>query len=288
MYNRIRTEEEKQASWNKMMDSIAATMRSQQVIKDGDYYNEDGLLICGVCGEPRQMFSDEFNGNIVPVQCRCETEADKEAEKQMREERHQKLVAKLKEESDIPKKYTDATFENFVRNKGNQWQYERCLEYAQKFTSMKEGRSIIMTGNIGTGKTYAAACIGNYLLEQEVSVAMANVIHVLDEFRDPEKTSSGLFAKLVSADLLILDDLGAEHATDYAIERLYSIVNERYVNDRPVIVCTNLTFDSMASCEDIRYARIYNRIMEGADLLSFTGRNWRMDIAYKNYSRNKK
>ncbi len=278
------TELEKELNWKSMLDGIADTINKNLVVNDGDYYNEDGVLICGVCGEPKTVRDEYYNGRFVKIQCRCEREAEAEAEEKERQAKHIKTVKALREESGIPARFTKATFDTATVNKGNKSQFDYCRKYAEEFGKWGDGpNGILMTGKVGTGKTFAAACIGNYLLEKEVEVVMSNVITILDEFRNPEKSSSSLFNKLVSADLLILDDLGAEHSTDYAIERLYSIINERYVRNNPTIVATNLTFDTMASCDDMRYSRIYNRILETSYPLSFTGKNWRMDIAYNNY-----
>lgn len=277
------TEEEKEASWQQLLDGIVETINDNLVVNDGDYYNDDGILICGVCGEPKTCKDAYYNGRYVKVQCKCERDAEAEKEEEEKKQKHLKAVKAIRDDCGIPARFANATFEAFTVNKSNKSQYEYCRKYAERFGKLEDPIGILMTGKVGTGKTYAAACIGNYLIEQEVVVVMSNVITILDEFRDPEKSKASLFSKLVNADLLILDDLGAEHSTDYAIERLYSVINERYMRNNPTIVATNLTFDSMASCDDLRYARIYNRILETSYPLSFTGKNWRMDIAYKNY-----
>ena len=75
---------------------------------------------------------------------------------------------------------------------------------------------------------------------------------------DEEKDNGGLN----TAKLLIIDDLGAERGTDYALEKVYNIIDSRYLSGKPLILTTNMTLKDMQESEDIRYRRIYDRIFE--------------------------
>ena len=72
-------------------------------------------------------------------------------------------------------------------------------------------------------------------------------------------------------DLLILDDLGAERSTDYALEQVYNIVDSRYRAGLPVIYTTNLTLEELKNPADMRYARIYDRVLEKCFPVEFRG-----------------
>ena len=61
-------------------------------------------------------------------------------------------------------------------------------------------------------------------------------------------------------DLLIIDDLGVERNTEYALEQMFSIVDSRYRSGKPLIVTTNLKLDEMKYPPDLAHARIYDRI----------------------------
>ena len=63
-------------------------------------------------------------------------------------------------------------------------------------------------------------------------------------------------------DLLIIDDLGAERSTEYAMEQMFSIVDSRYRSGKPLIVTTNLKLDELKHPPDLAHARIYDRILE--------------------------
>ena len=77
------------------------------------------------------------------------------------------------------------------------------------------------------------------------SVAIYPVTRLLAEIRatydrDAAGSYGELFQKLVSVDLLHLDDLGAEKRTDWVLQELYSIVNERWQDERSIVVTTNI------------------------------------------------
>jgi DNA replication protein DnaC len=82
-------------------------------------------------------------------------------------------------------------------------------------------------------------------IELDFSVAIYSVPNLLAQIRDTFESDSArskmqLFNALTSVDFLHLDDLGAEMQTEWVIEQLYAIVNERYENELPISVTTNL------------------------------------------------
>jgi len=80
-------------------------------------------------------------------------------------------------------------------------------------------------------------------------------------------------------DLLIIDDLGAERNTDYAMEQMFSIVDSRYRSGKPLIVTTNLKLDELKHPPDLAHDRIYDRILERCAPILFAGKNFREDNA---------
>ena len=84
-----------------------------------------------------------------------------------------------------------------------------------------------------------------------------------------------IIRRLNLADLLIIDDLGAERGTDYALEKVYNFVDSRYRAKKPMLLTTNLTLDQIKSTTDMRYQRIYDRILQCCYPVEFTGPSWR-------------
>ena len=84
---------------------------------------------------------------------------------------------------------------------------------------------------------------------------------------------------LNDASLLVLDDLGAERSTDYALEKVYNVIDSRVRANRPMILTTNLTMGEMTNPQDIRYSRIYDRIFECCYPVEVTGQSFRKAAA---------
>ena len=88
-----------------------------------------------------------------------------------------------------------------------------------------------------------------------------------------------------SAKLLILDDLGTERNTDYALEKVYNIIDSRSRASKPMILTTNLSLDEMMDATDIRYKRIYDRILETCYPVEISGDSFRMQSAAQRFDR---
>ena len=80
-------------------------------------------------------------------------------------------------------------------------------------------------------------------------------------------------------DLLIIDDLGVECNTQYAMEQMFSVVDSRYRSGKPLIVTTNLKLDEIKHPSDLAHTRIYDRILERCAPILFDGKNFREDNA---------
>ena len=107
------------------------------------------------------------------------------------------------------------------------------------------GRGRWFQGDVGTGKTSLAMLISKAAIETGHSVLIYSVPRLLSEIKATYEDGAGysymeLFRRLVEVDLLHLDDLGAEKRTEWVLEQLYSIVNERWQNERSIVVTTNL------------------------------------------------
>ena len=112
--------------------------------------------------------------------------------------------------------------------------------------NLDEGNGLWFAGDVGTGKTSLAMLVSDAAERTGRSVAIYPMTRLLAEIKetyDREAGNSymGLFRRLSSVDLLQLDDLGAEKRTEWVLEQLYSIVNERWQDQRAVVVTTNTT-----------------------------------------------
>lgn len=277
-----------------IMKTVAANGLRNQTRNDGDYEDENGILICGKCGEPRQRFmlfddptddDPEHKSELkVVTMCRCERE-EEEREKQKEEAaKDMEKIQRLRNASLLDEKLRGATFGAFKVTKYNERNLKLCRRYAMKFDQMVEkDQGLIFWGSVGTGKSFAAACIANYLLDRKVPVVMTSFVKLLEVFQSGRDEETSILNRLGYAKLVIFDDLGAERGTDYALEKVYNIVDSRYRKNLPMILTTNLTIEDMKSEVDMRYRRIYDRVFETCYPMQFTGPSWRMKEASRRY-----
>lgn len=281
------------------MENIAAKGIKNQVRNPGDYEDEEGLLVCGVCGEQRQKFIDfavptEDDPNHtkklkVATMCRCEREVEERRKREKQNEEDMERIRKLKKASLMEEKLSGATFRNFKPTKYNARNLKLCQRYAEKFDLMLEkNQGLLFWGDVGTGKSFAAACIANYLLERKIPVIMTSFVKLLEVIQASREEEPAILNRLGYAKLVIFDDLGAERGTDYALEKVYNIIDSRYRKSLPMILTTNLTIEEMKRDMDIRYSRIYDRIFEICYPMQFTGPSWRKTEASRRFDEMKK
>jgi DNA replication protein DnaC len=113
------------------------------------------------------------------------------------------------------------------------------------------GRGLWLFGDTGTGKTTLAMLISKAALEARRSVAIYSLPKLLARIRRTYDAEPGgdsylaFFERLTSVDLLHIDDLGAEKRSDWVLEQLYALINERYETERSVLITTNLPHDEL-------------------------------------------
>jgi DNA replication protein DnaC len=111
--------------------------------------------------------------------------------------------------------------------------------------NLENGRGLWFDGPVGTGKTSLAILVAKAAKDAGRSYAVYPVPRLLAEIkrtfdRDAGDNYLAFFRRLCSVDVLVLDDLGAEKQTEWVLEQLYSIVNERWQDRRSVVVTTNI------------------------------------------------
>lgn len=272
----------------KVLDSIADSAGS---LPD-DYIGSDGLLYCGQCNTRKEREIIWFDGKPkkVPVMCKCRAEEERMKKEQMQKEEEMRSIQRAKVSSMMDDTFRTACFANYQIRNGNERHLKVAKKYCIEFSKMYErNQGLLFWGTVGTGKSYTAACIANYLLEANTSVVMTSFVRILQEMQGFDREREETFTnKLNSVKLLIIDDLGAERSTDYALEKVYGIIDNRYRAKKPLILTTNLTLRQMQEATDIRYARIYDRIFEMCYPMEFSGVSWRKREAAQRYEETRK
>lgn len=141
------------------------------------------------------------------------------------------------------------TLKNFNINSENEIAVEVAKDYTNKSKEKMQKEGLIITGKSGIGKTHLAASIANKLIENDKIVLMGRLTMLLDmikeTFRDNTKSENELIELYSNVDMIIIDDLGTEKISQWALEKLYTIIENRNENKLPIIVTTRFNKESL-------------------------------------------
>jgi DNA replication protein DnaC len=148
----------------------------------------------------------------------------------------------------------DLTFETFkprgrkglgeMQVQSLEWAYNHSRQYAASLRGW-----LLLMGGYGSGKTHLAAAIANFVVQIGGPALFLTVPDLLDTLRfsydSVDTTFEDRFDQIRNAGLLVLDDFGTQNATGWAQEKLFQIINYRYINKLPLVITTNLALDEI-------------------------------------------
>lgn len=240
--------------------------------EDGDFRNEDNLLCCGVCGQQKECRT-EIMGRIftVPCLCKCGEDAYAKKEQDFKEEQRRIRISNMRVRGISDESLRDVRFEDSDGSEN----IRKCQAFVEHWDEIKaQNTGLLMSGPVGTGKTYAAACIANALIDRGVPVMMTSFPVILGTSKFE---MNDIVRQAMEYDLIIVDDLGVERDTEFSAETVYQFIDARYRTGKPLIVTTNLSLKDMRSQESIRYKRIYDRVLEMCVPMVFSGDSRRVE-----------
>lgn len=267
---------------NAMVSAIEARAAQSIRAEEGDYIGEDGLLYCHKCNTKKQT---EINilGTIRRPMCLCKCAAAKRAaeEDEYKRREFEKKVQEMRRMGFPEAEMRNWTFAN--DDLTNEMLTKAAQRYVENFPELrKRGKGLLLYGNTGTGKTYAACEIANALIDKGYPTLVVNFSRVLN-------TLQGTFEKQEYIDgfnnfqLLVIDDLGIERDTAYAKEQVYNIIDSRYRSGLPMIITTNMSMEKIKNPQDIENLRIYDRILERCHPIEVSGINRRRKAVREDY-----
>lgn len=147
------------------------------------------------------------------------------------------------------------------------------LAWAQRFHAGATG-NLVITGNVGSGKSWSAWRMGEELLRHQYR----GRIEITTAYRIKRlATPPADFAeidRLTAADLLTLDDIGAVRVSDWDADHLYGVIDDRSANMRPTVIITNATAprdDGKTALQALLGDRVASRIAEDVTIVALTG-----------------
>lgn len=215
---------------------------------------------CENCGGANRL-KLTINGEPREVECLCSCEADKIEEEELERKRQAERMRKLQKLSKTFGRSDNIPSFEACDGDTNERVFDACRNYVERFKKLaKSGSGLLLYGSPDQGKTFYAECIAEALHETH-SVRVISAPEYVQTCQ--EALESRLRHDIYSnCDLLILDDIGAQRDTSFALECIFELVNKRYLFKLPTIVTTNLTPKQMMNPETQAEHRIYSRILE--------------------------
>jgi DNA replication protein DnaC len=174
----------------------------------------------------------------------------------------------------VPNRFDGKSFGDYIADTPEkQAVLEKCRGYADNFReNYRAGRNLILIGTPGTGKTHLASAVANQVnRETPCTAAYRTIGGILQSIKNTyggngKESEGDIVSRLVSVDLLVLDEIGAtrEKPSDFELSVIFSIINGRYENEMPTVIVSNLAADGLTQAIGDRCA---DRLREGSPVV---------------------
>lgn len=262
-------------------DAIAIVASKAPKPHPDDFIGEDGLIHCHICGTRKQYVLD-FAGQktVVPVMCAC-----RKAEVQ-KEEKQRALAAaessRTRREELFKLTFPTEELRRFTFSSdpsSDSKQIAAMRRYVQNFPRYSEtGQGILMWGDTGSGKTYAATCIVNALTEQNIPCRLLSLRDAEACARSAFDGQEKLLKDLSLRRLVVLDEYETDIKSEYLNKLVYSIINTCYNAAVPMIITTNNALEEIKKPRNQNDRRVCERILEKCFPVAFTGNYRRANL----------
>ena len=277
-----------------LTDSIERMVGSNSFTKQTKY--------CAYCNAELEQISFVWNGVIKYTPgykaCECtQSKAAREKENEikrmrMAQEEQRKLEEKRKERiknlfgnSGMSKRALKCSFDSYQPTFQNAEALRICNEYIKDFDLIliSERNGLFICGECGVGKSHLAFATANSLIEKGNSVIAMTMIDLLLKIKssfnayNDKMTEEQILKIYTDCALLVIDDLGKEKPTEWALQMIYSVIDRRYNALKPIIVTTNFTASELVKRfgdSSIGHA-IVDRLFEICEYVSIEGESFR-------------
>ena len=263
----------------KFTEELTNKEPNRELQSDEYFHDSDHLIYCAKCHTPRQgRYTLQGRVFMPPIRCKCQQELYEQEETKRKLLEKQAEIERMKASGLQDKALYDYTFD---KDNGINPEMAYAHKYVENWEDMKANSSgLLLWGNVGTGKSFFAGCIANSLLEKGVPVLMTNFSRILNTLSGMHFEDRNQFIDSLNRySLLIIDDLGIERNSEFALEQVFNVIDSRYRSKKPLIVTTNLTLEELNKPTDMAHSRIYDRILEICAPILFGGENLRVEKA---------
>ncbi|WFE15330.1 ATP-binding protein [Bacillus atrophaeus] len=223
---------------------------------------------CPICKDQLGYLEDR-DGYEVWVRCKCV---------------EWRRIRRLMNSSDITAEFEKLQFKNFTKEGKPDViadAYECAVDYYKDFENIRGGRknSMALLGQPGSGKTHLLTAVANKLIKSNnVPVQYFPYIEGFNDLKDDFDKLEEKLKRMKEVDVLLVDDMfkpvgGKPRATEWQLEQMYSVINYRYLNHKPLLISSELDIERIVQIDEALGTRIYEMcsdyivIIEGDKLL---------------------
>ena len=193
-----------------------------------------------------------------------------------RQRQKQAHIARLLESSGVPRIYEKISFDQYKETDENR----KAIEAAHWIVNDDDDSSVYFYGSKGTGKTMLSCVITNEIARRGKVVLFSSVPDLMADIRASFKggNTEEVINSVKNAPILVLDDLGAERATEWVGEQIFAIINARYAGRKKTVITSNYAPDELAAhfADKTQGERIVSRIYGMCARVQIKGKDWRM------------
>lgn len=241
---------------------------------------------CSVCGEPMyQTFDMELGGEVrtvtTPRQCECARLRYEVVKERERKARVEDIRRRAVTDEETRREMQTHRFETADDTPN----MRKLRKYVERWDDVKQETGLMLWGSVGTGKTFAANCIANALIDKEVRVFVTNIEELANSVFDDKTARRYAMDRVRGCDLLILDDIGTERESSFMYQKAFDFVDARIKTGKPLIVTTNLSPRQMDEATEQQQKRIFDRIRGATAPIEFAGTSRRAAKASQNVAK---
>lgn len=239
------------------------------------YIGEKGLKHCSVCHKRLEHLISVPHLSIKDMKVNCICACGAEQKRKYREELKQierSLNAPVNRNIAFSSPEMAKLNFDFDDSKGSE-QSNLCRRWVAHYEANKARDNmkwLFMYGGCGTGKTFYACCIANAMISKGYTVKVSTPSDIEAEIYNA-KDKVEIYKKYTDYELLVIDDFASERKSDYMYEILFTVINNRYNDHKPIIFTSNMTTSETGNPQDKRIERIMSRIWERGYPIEFSG-----------------
>jgi DNA replication protein DnaC len=206
---------------------------------------------CPECSLAIEPFVSPVTGRVIYPTCPCVLKKERLAVERLLNRSKTAKLERFFKGCAVGETLPNADFKSWVERPGAKTAYKAAYEYAEELPNkLLAGQGLLLFGPPGCGKSHLVAAAARRAIESGYSVLFERAPKLLMRLRDVYSSQSSvseleIIEALGRLDLLVIDDLGAEKKTEWSVQTIYTIIDERYSKRRATLITTNLSLEEL-------------------------------------------